>query len=433
MVYVAAHATKATTRSMLSDVTSAVCAGGRRTFNMKPVVLLCVSQNVISTPGHSSRMTSSWWCAKTAQFTTTAVCSSRTATRAPDRFAQSTSSSTSTSRCMRGCRLNRGGSGSVFPRPVGMAAPASQGWIDFDEPHMVPERVVRHIRAIDQQTAIDICCMAAMSSHDALGNILPSVWALSTAVASDKDHFIDVNDVRRFMLNQIEKHIQKRQDLIVELDENDTLVRWISQFTATWESKYREEKNEQHDISQMIFSIMQECVFQVMEFMRNTRPDAHDMLKMLLRKIEEHNTHLLYAQTSFPTPEHALARVLFRFPPYNQALCRFAAKLLQRRQGNRSGVVNTIKQLNSLNQQEDMARSSCLVVLLDDERLERFQRLVATEKTDNGVTLLHLRSNMSIHAHLLKKSQMFRQCTTCFRVSRRDAAVCDDCSNGLAP
>lgn len=285
---------------------------------------------------------------------------------------------------------------------------------------------VERLRSVDRQTAIDICSMAAMPTCDALGNLLPGVWDNSVDTARDRDALLDVNDLRKLMLKQIEKHIEKRQDLILEMDENETLVKWVTQFTSTWEVRYREEKNQHYDIGPIVFSIMQEAVFQVLSWLREYREDIHDGILARV-KDEIFKCQVRHKDVTFVTKDHALVRVLFRIDEFNQPLCRFAAKLLQRRQGNRSGVVNTVKQMNSLDYQQRSAMQECMALLCDPERLLGLEEL-ARQKDALQLNC----TNLAMYSGMTRRARSFKICNTCNKMVRIDDDVCDQCQNGVA-
>lgn len=314
------------------------------------------------------------------------------------------------------------------PACMALAQPIpNPNFADLPNPPAYDENRVARMQAIDKQTALDVVCMAGMPSHDALGNVLSNVWANSLSLTSEKDRLIDMNDIRKLLLTQLNKHIEKTQDMILEMDEHESLVQWVTQFTLTWETRYKIERNEQFDIGQQIFSSMQECVFQVTMWLRdNPDNDLADAMSLLRMKIEDH--HRDDNNLCFATPEHTLVRFLFRVDAFNTALCRFAARLLQRRQGVRAGVQSSTKQLNTFNQQQEFAKRECLDILMDENIVSKFRQLVK----NNDAACQVMFSDLAKLAHKKRLRELFKRCTACNRLCRRDDAVCGTCSNGLA-
>lgn len=306
------------------------------------------------------------------------------------------------------------------------AAGAGNPFRDPDPPPQLNAELVGRLHLVDQQVALDIASMAALPSHDALHNVLPAVWGNTLALTAEKDRLLDANDIRKLLIGQINKHIEKRQSDLLDGDETETLITWVTQFTMTWEGIYRQERNEQSDIGQQIFSAMQEAVFQVMSWLRdNYDNDLSEVLSRLRLRIDENKVAI--ATIGFATPDHTLVRVMFRSPAYTQAMCRLAAKLLQRRQAGRSGVVSSTKQLNSLNQQLEYAKRECLDLLMEEGRLNEFAGLLSLPTQEFNTYC----ANLASYKHKQRVSEMFKICTSCLRYCRRDDAVCDQCQDGF--
>ena len=93
------------------------------------------------------------------------------------------------------------------------------------------------------QTALDITSLAGFPTHDALGNLLASVWCKhSTTVDKGTGVLMETEDLRKILLQQLGVHISTRQDLILETEDTRPVVNWIVQFTDDWEDAYRKRQ-----------------------------------------------------------------------------------------------------------------------------------------------------------------------------------------------
>lgn len=238
------------------------------------------------------------------------------------------------------------------------------------------------IKKIDLETALCIASMGGCQTHDALGNLLPSVWCKHYQEEGDETGaLLEANDLRKILLQQLQVHIAKRQDLILETEDTAPLVQWIMDFTDDWEKEYRTKIKKQYDISQKIYAAMLEA-FQIVEaeMMNYFGHDAVRSWKEKFNDIQDPNTRLISpaspqatspdSSSSSPSMnnastvtdlkmfkyEKAAVRMIFRYPAINPVLCKLASKVLQKQEVcNKAGAYSSKVQRNDVTLQYDDA------------------------------------------------------------------------------
>ena len=235
------------------------------------------------------------------------------------------------------------------------------------------------IKKIDLETALCIASMGGCQTHDALGNLLPSVWCKHCGNPADETGaLLEANDLRKILLQQLQVHIAKRQDLILETEDTAPLVQWIMDFTDDWEKEYRSKIKKQYDISQKICAAMLEA-FQIVETeMMNYF--GHDAVRIWKEKFKTISDSISPpASESSPSPsasqspqtlsgsivqtgpnifkyKKAAVRMIFRYPAINPVLCKLASKVLQKQEVcNKSGAYSSKVQKYDVTLQYDDA------------------------------------------------------------------------------
>lgn len=214
------------------------------------------------------------------------------------------------------------------------------------------------LRKIDLQTALDIVSLAGMPTHDALGNILPSVWCKhATDIVKENGVLMETDDLRKILLEQMKLHISSRQALILESEDSKPVVQWIVAFTEQWEREYRERQDLRFDISQRIYASMMETYHVLEDELRNMH--SENTIRAWKRKFDG-----LDNQQSFSS-QQAIVRALFRKQEINHHLCVLAARLLQKKE-----VCNTAGTYSSRVQRHDITQLADDAVMALREELE---------------------------------------------------------------
>lgn len=222
----------------------------------------------------------------------------------------------------------------------------------------------KRIQAIDQQTALSICSLAAIKTHDALGNIMPHVWCQRTDIQKQID-LINSSDVRKIMLDQLKKNLEAKKDLILELDQTEPVIKWIVHYSKSWEIKFQEARQQQCDIAEFTYSAMQEAFFQLENWIEDVFPGQLTDLKNKIKRLSNID--------SFVLTQQCLIRFLFRVDSIQPTLSRFTAKVMQQREVcSKPGVYSASKQFNNIQQQQAQALYECLN-LLEEELPAVFQ------------------------------------------------------------
>jgi len=216
------------------------------------------------------------------------------------------------------------------------------------------------IRKIDLETALCIASMAGVATHDTLGNTLPGVWCKYNQLVQNETGFLlEADDLRKILLEQMNAHIQRRQDLILETEDPRPVVQWILDFTERWEHEYRQLRESQYDISQRIYIVMVET-YHVLEQGLAAR---HDRARIRNWKAEFDVGAQPPAPAPAPAPppaefryEKARVRSVFRHPLLNPLLVRVASALLQKKEVcNKAGAYSSKLQRHDITREIDYA------------------------------------------------------------------------------
>jgi hypothetical protein len=245
------------------------------------------------------------------------------------------------------------------------------------------------IRKIDIETALCIASMAGVATHDSLGNALPSVWCKHNQTVQNETGFLlEADDLRKLLLEQMNAHIQRRQDLILETEDPAPVVHWILEFTQRWETEYRGMRERQYDISQRIYIVMVET-YHVLEQGLAAR---HDRARIRRWKAE------FDVEPAPPAPaqhlfryEKARVRSVFRHPLLNPLLVRVASTLLQKKEVcNKAGAYSSKLQRHDITREIDYAIRELEEELEDDASpFNTLLRWDAATKNRLSVNLVH--------------------------------------------
>lgn len=204
-------------------------------------------------------------------------------------------------------------------------------------------------KQIDLQTALDIVSLAGLPTHDAMGNIMASVWCKHTTdIVKETGMLMEQEDLRKILLDQLKVQIASRQALILESESTKPVVEWIVDFTEQWEQTYRNRQDLQFDISQRVYAIM----MQTYHILEEELLQFHAIKQMRQWK---------QRFDALPTPachtsQQGIVRSLFRDPAINHHMCRLAARLLQKQDVcNKAGTYSSRVQRHDITQLADDA------------------------------------------------------------------------------
>lgn len=240
-----------------------------------------------------------------------------------------------------------------------------------------------NIQKIDQQTALSICSLAGIKTHDSLGNIMPHVWC-SRADTVKKTDLVNANDIRNLLLTQVKQELAAKKDLILELDQASDVIEWVVNFTKVWEQEYQQKRQQQHDIAEFVYSAMQEAIHHLEIWIDQVFPDVLPVLKEKIARQKENNPN------SFILSHQCLVRLLFRLDEIQPTLTRYTATVLQQREVcSKPGVYSATKQFNNIQQQRERAFYECIAVL--EDKIEMVGMLSETAVYQNITDVADLR------------------------------------------
>lgn len=252
---------------------------------------------------------------------------------------------------------------------------------------------LKNIKQLDLQIAMDIAGFANMSTRDARGNVVSSLWSKHFD-NSTVGLLIERNDVRQLLLKQIEQQLADKKDIISEVQQNEIICKWILDFTNSWENVYADAKMQECDMGQMVLSAMHEAYFEVQSFL-----EEHCVLKptMMRRKIksavsraEEFNkTQPENMQLKFHNWEDCLIRFLFRQENIGLVMRRIAGKIMKKQEVcNKAGSYSAKVQRNDVTQEVNISLDLFCSNLLRDHI--SFQEALKDLNCENNLLILCL-------------------------------------------
>lgn len=229
------------------------------------------------------------------------------------------------------------------------------------------------IKKMDLDTALCITSLAGIPTHDSIGNLLASVWCKHTSdMQKEVGSLLETEDLRKILLDQLRRHIEKRQDLLYETEDTKPLVKWIMDFTVAWEEEYRVANYKKYDVSQKVYSAMLEAYNYVKECLSDNHGQKFSQwIKIFETEKEGHFSG-----------EKAAVRSMFRRDSVNPVMCMLAAKIMQKQEVcNRPGAYSSKVQRNDVTEQIhdakvkvdheiEMEDSSFLKIISETERNE---------------------------------------------------------------
>ena len=205
------------------------------------------------------------------------------------------------------------------------------------------------IKQLDLQTALDIVSLAGLPTHDALGNLMTSVWCKHTSdIKRETGVLMEQDDLRKILLEQLKVQIASRQALILESESTAPVVEWIVDFTEQWEQTYRMRQDVHFDISQRVYATMIETYHILEEELRQHH--SHETIRGWKQQFDNLPIATCHASNQ------AIVRSLFRDPAINHHLCVLAARLLQKKEVcNKAGSYSSRVQRHDITQMADDA------------------------------------------------------------------------------
>lgn len=183
----------------------------------------------------------------------------------------------------------------------------------------------------DKDIALYIARLAGIPTHDALGNILSSVWMLRPCSnVETTGRLLRTADLRTILMEQMQTHIESRQLLINELSDSSVLVQWICNFCNEWENLDQYNKAPDFDISYAIQAAMHEAYMwlelHLIDFYGTEK--VIEWKRRLAMALHRHYTTMQEAYKPFFIYKQTM-RIVYRHTELFAPLCKLAGKLLQ--------------------------------------------------------------------------------------------------------
>jgi len=122
------------------------------------------------------------------------------------------------------------------------------------------------VKAIDLELALSIAVGGGIRTHDKLGRINDEVWS-QFQDSSTLSKLVEAKDIRKLMLDQIQLQLEAKKDLLLEVENDTVICRWIIKYMQAWEHEYIKSVNMTFDIGRKITAIMHDTLFEVREIL----------------------------------------------------------------------------------------------------------------------------------------------------------------------
>lgn len=238
------------------------------------------------------------------------------------------------------------------------------------------DTINKEIRELDMNIALSIAGFSGMPTRDRHGNIVGEIWTKCNDIDSAAAKLLDYTDMRTMLKEQLRNHLEARKDLLLASDSHDIVAKWIFNFSEAWEKEYQNRTHHGWDISQVIFTAMEEAMYEVKEILNEVYPVSArpDQVQATIQSIIDAKPHHSIYQDAY----HATVRLFFRNKFTGPMMIHIAGKKLQKQiVCNRSGAYSARVQRNDVQQEVDSAVDNLYHAVMDDHVLFRqFAELV---------------------------------------------------------